>query len=198
MLFIIGITGGTGAGKTATLRVLKSLGALTLDCDAIYHELLSDNTQLKAEIGSRFDGVLLNGEIDRKRLGEIVFNNSSALLELNTITHKYVSTEIERRIAEWAACGGTVAAIDAIALIESGVTEKCDVVIGVIAQKETRISRIVNRDKITREQAEMRINAQKPDIYYKENCDYILENNYKTPKIFKEKTKEFFVELLKI
>ena len=195
-MFIIGITGGSGSGKTTVLRSLKFLGVLTLDCDKIYHEQLSDNFELKAELESRFPGVLQNDKIDRKRLGEIVFNNPSALLALNTVTHKYIGTEIDRQIAEWAAHGGKVTAIDAIALIESGVAKKCHVVVGVIAPTEIRISRIMNRDKLTRMQAEMRINAQKPDSYYKENCDYLLESNCRKPSEFEKESKDFFIELL--
>ena len=195
-MFIFGITGGSGAGKTAVLRVLKSIGALTLDCDKIYHELLASSTELQSQLESRFTGVLRDDGIDRKRLGEIVFNNPVALLELNEITHKYVSIEIDKRISEWATQGGKITAIDAIALIESGVSKKCDVVVGITAPREIRLSRIINRDKLTREQAEMRIDAQKPDSFFEENCDYILNNNYKTPAELKAKTKEFFTGLL--
>jgi len=196
-MFIVGITGGTGAGKTSVLRALKTLGALALDCDAIYHELLADNENLKTELEARFAGITKDGKIDRKTLGVIVFNDPEALSQLNTITHKYVGDEIERRIAEWETQGGKIAAIDAIALIESGRSKKCDVVIGVKAPVETRVKRIMKRDGMTREQAEDRINAQKPAEFYKENCDYLLEGTYGTPKEFKEKCIEFFTELLK-
>jgi len=195
-LFIIGITGGTGAGKTSALRALKALGALVLDCDAIYHELLVDNTDLKNDIETRFNGVLTDGMIDRKKLGEIVFSDPTALLELNSITHKYISDEIAQRLENWSAQGGTLAAVDAIALIESGRAKKCNVVVGVTAPTETRIARIMKRDAITREQAEKRIAAQKSDSYYIENCDYMLEGKYSTSKEFEENCKEFFKKLL--
>lgn len=195
-MFIIGITGGSGAGKTSALRSLVKLGALCLDCDEIYHELLSDNPELKSELNAAFTGILQNGVIDRRKLGELVFTDPSALLELNTITHKYVSSEIERRLAGWEARGGAIAAIDAIALIDSGRNEKCDVVVGVIAPFESRVSRVMNRDKITREQAELRINAQKPDSFFRENCSHILENTCGTPWEFEKKCKVFFAELI--
>ena len=195
-MYTIGITGGTGAGKTSALRVLESMGVLTLDCDLIYHELLLNNEDLKSELEARFKGVLNNGTVDRRRLGEIVFNDPSALLDLNSITHKYISAEIARLTSAWESQGGTTIAIDAIALIESGRSEQCDFVIGVTAPRETRISRIMARDGITYAQAEMRINAQKPDSFYIENCDYILDAIYSTPEEFEIVSKELFEKLI--
>ena len=167
-----------------------------LDCDEIYHELLAGNAELKSDLAARFGGILSSGEIDRKKLGEIVFNDPSALMELNAITHSYISAEIESRLESWKTQGGKVAAIDAIALIESGRSKKCDVVVGVTAPVETRISRIMSRDGITRERAEMRVNAQKPDSYYEENCDYMLVGGYETSDEFERECRKFFTELL--
>ena len=195
-MFTIGITGGTGAGKTSALRAIETLGALALDCDAVYHELLEGNADLKDDLEARFKGVLRDGAIDRKRLGEIVFSDPSALIDLNAVTHKYVGNELARRIAEWESQGGKIVAIDAIALIESGRAKKCDVVVGVTASAETRISRIMARDGITRDQAEMRINAQKPDSFFKEHCDYLLEGNYAKLEEFEEKCAAFFREII--
>jgi len=194
-MYIIGITGGSGAGKTTASRVLKSFGALTLDCDKIYHGLLLTSSDMKAELGMRFPGVLADGQIDRVKLGGIVFSDQTALNDLNAITHKYVGQELSQRIADWEAEGGTIAVIDAIALIESGINELCDVVIGVIAPIESRIIRIMRRDKIDREKAEMRIDAQKPDSFFEENCDVILRSR-ETMKDFTEECKTRFAGLI--
>ena len=195
-MFIIGITGGTGAGKTCALRAMESLGALALDCDAIYHELLASNADLKSDLETRFAGILHEGVIDRKSLGEIVFRDPSALSDLNAITHKYMSKEIEQRIAQWESGGGEVAAVDAIALIESGRAKKCDAVVGVTAPREIRISRIMIRDGISRKHAEMRIDAQKPDSFYKDNCDFILNGTHTAAGEFEKECKEFFSKLI--
>ena len=195
-MFTIGITGGSGAGKTSALNALRALGAFTLDCDAVYHELLASDSDLKSELDTRFNGVLRDGEIDRRRLGEIVFNDPDALSELNAITHKYVGKEIARRVSDAELQGFSVVAIDAIALVESGRAKKCDITVGVTAPKELRVSRIMARDGITREKAEMRICAQKPDDFYKDNCDYVLEGICANPGEFEEKCIEFFKKIL--
>jgi len=193
-MYIIGITGGTGAGKSSAVRALMSMGAHALDCDAIYHEVLQKNADLTAEIAAQFD-VLVNGEINRQKLGEIVWNNPTSLQKLNAITFKYMDKEIDRRIESLRAQGVGIAAIDAIALIESGQDKKCDVVVGVVASQEKRLSRIMQRDNLTRENALGRINAQQQENFYRKHCDYILENQYDTEAEFENKCAEFFEEL---
>jgi dephospho-CoA kinase len=170
---VIGLAGGTGAGKSSALRALESLGALALDCDAVYHELLRRDAELLDELNRRFPGAVSGGTLDRKRLGELVFQNGAARADLNAITHKYVTREVDRRIARW---GGRLAAVEAIALIESGRARKCDVIVGVTAPVETRAARVMARDGIDEAAARRRIAAQQPDGFFTENCDIILEN----------------------
>ena len=97
--------------------------------------------------------------------------------KLNEITHRYIMTELEKILADWATQGGELVAIDAIALIESGISERCDSIIGVIADRETRIERIMQRDNISREYAEKRVDAQKENAYFEAKCDRIIRNN---------------------
>ena len=84
---ILGITGGTGCGKTTLLNEIEQLGGMILDCDAIYHDLLKTDKQMLCAIEQRFPGTVENGQLQRKKLGAIVFGDSQALLDLNAITH---------------------------------------------------------------------------------------------------------------
>ena len=176
-LRIIGITGPSGAGKTTALSLLREKGALVLDCDAVYHELLQSNDKLLAALDAAFPGTVRNGALDRKALGGIVFADPAALETLNGITHRVVSEEIERRLAEHAVQGGELAALDAVELISSGLGERCDLTVAVLADEDVRIRRIMARDGIDREQALRRVRAQKTENYYGERCDRVLMNN---------------------
>jgi len=194
-MLIIGITGGTGAGKTSAMLALKAHDAQALDCDEIYHELLLNCAQMKAEIETHFSNAITDGEVDRKKLSKIVWSDPTALKQLNSITHKYVDKEITRRIDEFKKQNIKIIAIDAIALIESGQSKKCDIVVAVTAPKEKRMARIAKRDNLTPEQAKARIDAQQPESFYIENSDYVLENNCGTSAEFEEKCTEFFGKL---
>ena len=170
---MIGITGGTGSGKTTLLMQMAQAGVLVLDCDAIYHELLSSDPSLLAAIESRFPGTVENGELQRKKLGQLVFSDENALLDLNKITHSAVHAEVLRRLA----AQPTHAAIDAIALFESGINKLCDVTVAVTAPADVRLRRLMERDCISAEYAQKRIDAQPAAEWFYQHCNYVLENN---------------------
>ena len=170
---IIGITGGSGSGKTTLLKLLEEQGALVLDCDAVYHALLTTDKEMLAAIEKRFPGTVENGSLQRKELGAIVFSDPQALLDLNTITHAAVKKEVLRRLESKPG----LAAIDAIGLFEGNLAELCDVTAAVTAPREARIARLMARDGITREYAEKRIDAQHDDRWFRERCGFILEND---------------------
>ena len=170
---IIGITGGSGCGKTTLLNLIRDKGGLVLDCDAIYHELLKTDKAMLSAIDARFPGVMEDGVLNRKKLGSIVFADAQALLDLNTITHKAVKEEVLRRLES----GPKLAAIDAIALFEGGLAELCHVTVAVTAPVEDRVARLMKRDGISEDYARSRIAAQHEEDWFREKCGYILENN---------------------
>ena len=172
---IIGITGGTGSGKTTLLNLIRDHGGLVLDCDAIYHKLLSTDTDLLNAIEQRFPGTVEDGTLNRKKLGAIVFADEDALQDLNRITHGAVKQEVLRQLSQKPA----LAAIDAIGLFEGGLGELCDVTVAVTAPKEARIHRLIVRDGITEEYARKRIAAQHDDDWFRKRCDHILVNDGK-------------------
>lgn len=192
---VVGITGGSGCGKTTALRELEKMGALILDCDAIYHRLTEESEALREELCGRFGDVYKDGQLDRKALGRLVFADETALAALNAITHRFVDAECERLMAEHALAGGTLAALDAVALCESGMDKKCAFLCGVLADREKRMERIMARDGITEEYAALRIDAQQKDEYYKEHCTHLLYNNGSENE-FKESCRALFRQLL--
>ena len=170
--FILGITGGTGCGKTTLLKVIEEKGGLILDCDAIYHELLTTDESLLQAIGDRFPGTVENGQLQRKKLGSIVFSDENALLDLNRITHGAIRAEVLRRLA----AAPKLAAIDAIALFEGGLAELCDTTVAVTAPEEVRVQRLMKRDNISEDYARSRIAAQHGEDWFRQRCDRTLEN----------------------
>ncbi len=170
---IIGITGGTGSGKSTLLDLIAQRGGLVLDCDAIYHGLLSTSPALLRAIETRFPGTVAEGILDRKKLGTVVFADKNALQDLNRITHSAVRAEILRRLENVSG----LAAIDAIALFEGDLASLCDVTVAVTAPEEVRVQRIMARDGIPEEYARRRIAAQHSDDWFTSRCDFVLENN---------------------
>lgn len=187
---IVGITGGTGCGKTTALQAFAQLGGVVLDCDEIYHQLLKTDVKMLEAIENRFPGTVISGVLDRKKLGKLVFADKNALLDLNAITHKAVKQEVLRQIS-----GQTKpVAIDAIGLFEGGLAQLCDCTVAVTAPEESRAERLMKREGITRAYALSRIRAQRSQEEFAAMCDYCLHNDG-TAEEFSGKCLAFFKEL---
>ena len=196
-MIIIGITGPTGAGKTTALREIEKLGGRVIDADALYHQLLASNIPLQRELEERFGSLRdAGGAIDRKKLGGIVFRDPAALADLNAIAHRYVGEELDRRLDQAREEGCPLAAIDAIALLESGAGERCRATVAVLAPAEDRVRRIMAREGITAEYAWSRVRAQKPDDYFVEGCGHVLVNDCAGPEEFAAKARALFLRIL--
>ena len=125
-----------------------------------------------AERREAFPGAFTENGLDRKAQGRIVFADEALLRRLNEITHRYVVREVRSRLRRHARNGGTKAVIDAVALIESGLGELCDLTVGVTADKDVRVRRIMGREGIGEEYARARIAAIFDQIHIEEGSGY--------------------------
>lgn len=169
--FTVGLTGPTGAGKSYVCEIFRQKGFKVIDCDKIAHELTAKNAPILAELASEFgEDVVKDGELDRKLLASRAFDTAEHTQKLNAILHPAI---IKRCKEE--ANGLTV--LDASQLFEANLQNDCYKVIGVLADDDIRIKRIVARDNITEQQARLRMSAQLDRDYFIDNCDYIIYNN---------------------
>ncbi len=177
-MIILGLTGTTGAGKGEVGRVFSSLGAVVADTDAIYHDLLKGNENLRQALISEFGDVTdEQGFIDRRKLASLVFSNKAYLDRLNEISHKFVLAEVSAFFSRAEKNGAKVGVIDAPLLFESGANESCSAVVGVIAPAHVRLERIMKRDGLTKEAALERISSQHEDEWFSDHCDIVIVND---------------------
>lgn len=191
---VLGITGGTGAGKTSALRAIESLGGTVIDCDALYHEMLQTSHTLRQEIHAAFPGAFgSDGKLDRKKLGQEVFTSKERLDRLNDIVFRNLVPELEKRLNSGE---NTLWAVDAINLLEGGLDAMCDRTVAITSPLELRVRRIMARDNITEQYARLRISAQKPDEYYRSKCDVELNNGADSAEAFQAEARDFFEHLI--
>jgi dephospho-CoA kinase len=158
---VIGLTGNIACGKSTVLRILAVLGAVTIDADTVYHELIAPGSALQASIRDRFGSgvVAADGTIDRAALGRIVFNNAAALADLDALTHPAVVADIRQRLSE---IDARVVVIDAVKLVESGLADDCDQLWVVTCPPGIEIDRLMGRNGLDRADAERRVASQPP------------------------------------
>ena len=176
---VIGITGGTGAGKTSLLRALERKGACVLDCDAVYHGMLETDEELRGALRSEFGDVIFraDGSVDVHAIGLIVFQDREKLTALDALVKEYVPREVARRMA---AADAELIGLDAIKLMECGLGAICDATVAVTAPEEVRVKRIMARDGITEDYARSRVAAQQSAEYFRARCDYEFVNDLPT------------------
>ena len=192
---VLGLTGGTGAGKTSALKAIEALGGRTIDCDALYHTMLRTDESLRQALAREFgqETFLPDGSLNRPYLGKRVFSRQERLARLNEIVYAVIVPEVERQV-ESGDC--PLWAIDAINLLESGIARLCDRTVAVTSPMELRLRRIMARDGIDEGYARLRISAQRTDDYYREHCDLELCNDAAAPEEFEAKAKHFFETII--
>ena len=182
---VIGLTGGSGAGKGEVSQCFMSHGIKCLDTDKVSREVCESGKPCLLELVDYFgDGILLpDGKLDRKGLAALVFGEEDEEKRqikhaaLNRITHRHIIDAINAWLSERERAGDTLAVVDAPQLFESGFDRHCDYTIGVIADEDVRIRRIIARDRISNDVAEKRIRSQKSNQFFIDTCDFTVYNN---------------------
>lgn len=171
---LIGLTGNIGTGKSTVAAMLAELGAEVIDADRVAHEVMQAGTLAHRRIVEAFGLEVLDpdGEIDRARLGAIVFADPAALMRLEAIVHPATLEAINRRIA---AISADVVVVEAIKLIESGIADGCDSVWVTTCRPEQQVHRIVGGRGLSRAQAEQRVRAQPPQEEKIARADVVID-----------------------
>lgn len=173
---IIGLTGGSGTGKTTVGEIFKEHGIYVVRADESARRVEKRGTQCYDELVTMFGVCILqeNGEIDRRKLAKIVFEDREKLKSLNRITHHYIKFDIMRELKE---VDSDFAAIDGAVIIGSPMEKMCEFIVTVEAPYDERVRRIVERDGRTEEEAKARIAAQPDDEFYREHAQFVIRNN---------------------
>ena len=173
---ILGVTGGTGSGKSLVCQILKA-GSKIIDADEITESFEEGKRCVQQMV--RFFGddiVKADGELDRKKIAELVFKDKEMLLKLNHIVHKHVAAEIKKRVAALKEQGSGLVVLDVPIPVEEGFFDTAECIWTVVANADLRVERIMKRMNISEEQALTRINAQLSNKEYEEIADVIIEN----------------------
>jgi dephospho-CoA kinase len=174
----IGLTGGIGTGKSLVSQFLQDQGINVINADLLGHEAYLPETvgfdQVVAEFGGHIVGE--NGEVDRKKLGPIVFSDSANMDRLNTIMHPLIKGMIQGRLDELESKGQEIAVVEAAVLIEAGWKPLFDEIWVVAAEEEEIILRLESRNGLSREDAERRIHAQMTSLERSSHGDVVISN----------------------
>ncbi|MGI5916131.1 MAG: dephospho-CoA kinase [Anaerolineae bacterium] len=173
--YVIGLTGNIATGKSTVAAMLERLGACAIDADRLAHRVMCAGTRVNALIAERFGADVLtpDGEIDRRRLGAIVFADPVALRDLERIVHPAVIDETLRCLQ---ACDRPVAVIEAIKLLEAGMQRYCRAIWVVTSPREVQVERLMRTRGLSEAEANLRIDAQPPQEEKVARADVVIEN----------------------
>ena len=190
---VIGLTGGIGSGKSTVSQYLAELGARVIDADKVAHEVFEPDTEGWRELVNAFgEGIVSsNGEIDRKKLGEIVFNDPQALSRLNGIVHPQAYKLVKSRLGEYRRQGVAVVVLEVILLIEAGWAHLADEIWVTVASEDSVVKRLEQQRGLTEEEILARIRSQTPSEERVKHADIVIDNNG-DPEEMKKKVKELW------
>ncbi len=177
-MIVIGLTGGIGSGKSTAAAILREKGAYVIDADRVGHDIYKGGSEGWREVVGAFgEGIVgANGEIDRKKLGEIVFDGPAALERLNAITHPRIRAELSRRLDEQRQADRPIAVVEAALLVEGGWHNLVDEVWVLTVPDETAIERSIARGR-SREQVQAILRSQISNEERKRHADAVIDNS---------------------
>lgn len=177
---VIGVTGAIGSGKSTVSKIMKDLGAAIIDADLIAHNVTAKGSEALSELASHFGNEILdqNGELNRKKLGDIVFNDPVKLEDLNNITHKFIVRKITNTLNEYKASGKCgIIVLDVPLPVKRGFLDLVEEVWVVSSERDARMKRVMLRSGLSQEEALDRMNSQMRDEQYIGIADVVIENN---------------------
>jgi dephospho-CoA kinase len=178
-MLVIGLTGNFGTGKTTVSQMLAELGAVLINADELGHQLLQPNTQVYKEIVATFGKSILNtgGEIDRNKLGQLVFTDTANLTRLNQIMHPRIYEIVRQRIEEYRKSSVKVIVLEAALLIEAGWRPLIDQLWVTIAPEATIAKRLKEARQLSEDQVLVRLQAQMPQNKKAKQADVVIDND---------------------
>jgi dephospho-CoA kinase len=195
-----GLTGGVASGKSTVARMFEELGAKVIDADRIGHELLGSTQPPYNEIVRRFGKEVLDasGEIDRRRLGAIVFSDAAKLRELNAILHPRIIERVEAEAQRYRAQDPrAVILVDAALIFEAGIGSRFEKLLVAWCPPEMQIERLMAKAGLSRKKAEQRVAAQIPSDEKRRRADYVIDSSGSLEDTRKQ-VERLFLELRRI
>lgn len=184
---IVGLTGPTGAGKSTACKAAENLGFAVIDADRVSREITEKGSFILPVLQKEFGDILnSDGTLCRQKLAAAAFSTPQSTELLNKIMLPAITEKIEQHIKRLQKEGRQLILLDAPTLFEAGADCLCSATAAVIAPRNERLERIMKRDNLSKAAAEIRMNAGKPDSFYFEHCDKILENTGSVEALYKE------------
>jgi len=176
---ILGVTGGIASGKSSVVKVFAELGASVVSADQLAREAVAPGSEALQQLSTRFGSEIIqaDGQLDRKRLGDLVFADEAARQDLNAILHPAIAVLSRRRLRDAVASGAPLVVYEAPLLFEAHAEDRVDAVLVVTVDEAQQLERLIRRDNLTAEQARARMAAQMPQAEKASRADYLLDNS---------------------